>query len=81
MELQLKDSTYLTPPEPDLKTQYERWEDVILEDQLTQDRLARHLASSTVLNEKYITLVPDKVGHHDFWMRYNIINNIIIMDH
>lgn len=32
--------------------------------------MARHLTSSEILNEKYLSLVPEKLSHMDFWKRY-----------
>ncbi|XP_055390421.1 BSD domain-containing protein 1-A-like [Condylostylus longicornis] len=69
-ELQNNDKTYTEAPEPELKQQYRRWMEVIEQDQFTQDRLAKHLTGSEILNDKYISLVPDKVSHMDFWQRY-----------
>lgn len=32
--------------------------------------MARHLTSSEILNEKYLSLVPEKLPHMEFWKRY-----------
>lgn len=32
--------------------------------------MARHLTNSEILNEKYLSLVPDKLTHMEFWKRY-----------
>lgn len=40
------------------------------QDQFTQNRLAKHLASSEILNEKYLSFVPEQVPHMEFWKRY-----------
>lgn len=32
--------------------------------------MARHLTNSEILNEKYLSLVPDKLPHMEFWKRY-----------
>lgn len=69
-ELQLNDETYLKPPEAQLVENYNRWIEVTEQDQFTQNRLAKHLASSEILNEKYLTFVPDQVPHMEFWKRY-----------
>jgi len=69
-ELQLNDETYLKAPEAQLIENYNRWIEVTEQDQFTQNRLARHLASSEILNEKYLSFVPEKVPHMEFWKRY-----------
>lgn len=69
-EMQAVPATYLQPPESFLAENYQRWMEVTEQDQFTQNRLAKHLASSEILNEQYLTLVPDQVSHMDFWQRY-----------
>lgn len=69
-EMQAVPATYLQPPETFLAENYHRWMEVVEQDQFTQNRLAKHLASSEILNEKYLTLVPDQVSHMEFWQRY-----------
>lgn len=69
-ELQLNDETYLRPPEAQLLENYNRWIEVTEQDQFTQNRLAKHLASSEILNEKYLSFVPEQVPHMEFWKRY-----------
>lgn len=69
-ELQSMDTTYLEEPADELSEKYKRWMEVVEQEQFTEPRLARHLASSTILNEQYVTLVPGKVAHMDFWKRY-----------
>lgn len=69
-ELQSADETYLTAPAVSLHENYMRWLEVTEQDQFTQSRLAKHLASSEILNEKYLVLVPDSCAHMDFWQRY-----------
>lgn len=69
-ELQSMDGTYLEEPADELSEKYKRWMEVVEQEQFTEPRLARHLASSTILNEQYVTLVPGKVAHMDFWKRY-----------
>lgn len=44
--------------------------EVVEQDQFTQNGLAKHLASSEILNEKYLALVPDQIPHMEFWQRY-----------
>lgn len=56
-EMQAVPATYLQPPETFLAENYHRWMEVVEQDQFTQNRLAKHLASSEILNEKYLTLV------------------------
>lgn len=69
-ELQQMDGTYLEEPCDELSEKYKRWMEVVEQEQFTEPRLARHLASSTILNEQYTALVPSKVAHMDFWKRY-----------
>lgn len=69
-ELQSMEGTYLEEPSDELSEKYKRWMEVVEQEQFTEPRLARHLASSTILNEQYIALVPSKVAHMDFWKRY-----------
>ncbi|XP_055694457.1 BSD domain-containing protein 1-A-like [Lutzomyia longipalpis] len=69
-ELQGKDETYLTEPSDDLAEKYQRWLQVVEQDQFTEQRLAKHLTGSQILNEKYLSLVPDSVPHMEFWKRY-----------
>lgn len=69
-ELQSMDGTYLEEPADELSEKYKRWMEVVEQEQFTEPRLARHLASSTILNEQYVALVPAKVAHMDFWKRY-----------
>ncbi|XP_035892773.1 BSD domain-containing protein 1-A-like [Anopheles stephensi] len=69
-ELQANNDTYLEEPADELREKYKRWMEVVEQEQFTEPRLAKHLASSTILNEKYVTLVPAKVAHMNFWKRY-----------
>lgn len=69
-ELQANDSTYLTQPDSSLNDNYRRWLEIIDQDQFTQNQLAKQLAGSEILNEKYLSLVPEKVSHMEFWKRY-----------
>lgn len=68
-DLQKNDKTYLEAPKDELIEKYKMWMEVVDQDQFTQNRLARHLASSEILNEKYVTLVPEKLPHMEFWQR------------
>lgn len=69
-ELQANESTFLTPPDSSLNDNYRRWLETIDQDQFTQNQLAKQLAGSEILNEKYLSLVPEKVSHMEFWKRY-----------
>lgn len=69
-ELQGNDNTYLQEPADELNSQYRRWLEVIEQDQFTEPRLTRQLTNSQILNEKYLSLVPAKVSHMEFWKRY-----------
>lgn len=69
-ELQANESTYLSSPDATLQENYQRWLEIVDQDQFTQNQLARHLTSSEILNEKYLSLVPDKLPHMEFWKRY-----------
>ncbi|GJQ78599.1 hypothetical protein Trydic_g11707 [Trypoxylus dichotomus] len=68
-ELQKNDSTFLTDPETALQKRYHCWLEII-DDQLSEQKLNKHLTASTILNEKYIKLVPERVSHALFWKRY-----------
>lgn len=69
-ELQSNNATYLTAPDPSLTENYQRWLEIIDQTQFTQNQLAKHLSSSDILNEHYLTLVPDQIPHMEFWKRY-----------
>lgn len=69
-ELQANEATYLSSPDASLQENYQRWLEIVDQDQFTQNQLARHLTSSEILNEKYLSLVPDKLPHMEFWKRY-----------
>lgn len=69
-ELQANQATYLTSPDATLQENYQRWLEIVDQNQFTQNQLARHLAGSEILNEKYLSLVPEKVPHMEFWKRY-----------
>lgn len=69
-ELQANEATYMQPPDATLQENYQRWLEIVEQDQFTQNQLARHLTNSEILNEKYLSLVPEKVPHMEFWKRY-----------
>lgn len=69
-ELQGNEATYLTAPDATLQENYQRWLEIVDQTQFTQNQLARHLACSEILNERYTNLVPEKVSHMEFWKRY-----------
>lgn len=69
-ELQANDATYVQKPADELASQYRRWLEVIEQDQFTEPRLTKQLTNSQILNEKYLSLVPAKVSHMEFWKRY-----------
>ncbi|KAF5296129.1 hypothetical protein FQR65_LT10299 [Abscondita terminalis] len=68
-ELQKNEKTFLEDPDPSLDQQYQCWLEII-ESQLDDDRLAKHLSNSNTLNNQYLLLVPDRVSHQQFWKRY-----------
>ncbi|XP_017779681.1 PREDICTED: BSD domain-containing protein 1-like isoform X2 [Nicrophorus vespilloides] len=68
-ELQKDELTFIQDPDPSMKKQYEYWLEII-DDQLSEDRLSKHMLSSLTLKNQYISLVPLKVGHELFWKRY-----------
>lgn len=67
--MQNDENTYLTEPEADLAKQYQSWLEVI-EEQFSEERLARQLKNSSTLNKRYLELVPDKISAEIFWRRY-----------
>lgn len=69
-ELQANEATYMAPPDSTLTENYQRWLEIVEQDQFTQNQLAKHLSSSEILNENYLSLVPDKISHMEFWKRY-----------
>lgn len=69
-ELQANDDIYLVEPDLELAEKYQRWMEVVDQDQFTQQRLDKQLASSQILAEKYEALVPKQVTHMNFWQRY-----------
>lgn len=69
-ELQTNEATYLAPPDDTLAENYQRWLEIVEQDQFTQNMIERHLSSSEILKEHYLRLVPETVSHMDFWKRY-----------
>lgn len=69
-ELQTNEATYLSPPDDTLSENYQRWLEIVEQDQFTQQQIERHLNSSEILKEHYLRLVPDTISHMDFWKRY-----------
>lgn len=69
-ELQTNDATFLQEPVDELAPQYKRWLEVVEQEQFTEPRLTKQLTNSQILNEKYLSLVPEKVSHMEFWKRY-----------
>lgn len=67
-ELQKNEKTFTQDPEETLFSKYECWLEIV-DEQLTEERLTKHLTSSQMLNKQYLTLVPDKVSHQMFWKR------------
>ncbi|KAJ8979469.1 hypothetical protein NQ317_002819 [Molorchus minor] len=68
-ELQKDPTTFLCDPEPELGKQFQCWLEII-DDQLSDDRIAKHVNSSEILKNQYAKLVPDIVEHQLFWKRY-----------
>lgn len=68
-ELQKNEKTFTQNPEECLNKKYECWLEII-DDQLSEERLTKHLTSSVTLNNQYLSLVPDQVSHQLFWKRY-----------
>lgn len=69
-ELQANDATYTQEPVDELAPQYKRWLEIVEQEQFTEPRLTKQLTNSQILNEKYLSLVPEKVSHMEFWKRY-----------
>ncbi|KAJ8923940.1 hypothetical protein NQ315_006716 [Exocentrus adspersus] len=68
-ELQKDPNTFLCDPEAELSKQFHCWLEIV-DDQLSDERIARHVNSSEVLKQQYAKLVPDIVEHQLFWKRY-----------
>lgn len=69
-ELQKTPETYMCDPEPPLRKQYEAWLEILDSEQLSDDRIAKHVNSSEVLKKYYAKLVPDILEHQLFWKRF-----------
>ncbi|XP_030757066.1 BSD domain-containing protein 1-like isoform X1 [Sitophilus oryzae] len=69
-ELQSNPETYMYDPEPKLQKQYDCWLEILDTDQLSDDRIAKHVNSSEVLKKFYAKLVPEILEHQLFWKRY-----------
>lgn len=67
-ELQKTDTTFTEDPDDELKKKFECWLEIV-DDQLSEDRINKHLKSSVVLRNQYEKLVPDTVPHTLFWKR------------
>lgn len=68
-ELQKTEATFINDPEESLIKKFECWLEII-DDQLSEERINKHLKSSIVLKNQYDKLVPDTVPHSLFWKRY-----------
>lgn len=69
-DLQVNDITYLQSPDETLAEKYQRWLEIVDQEQFTQNQIERHLNGSEILREHYSRLVPEMVSHMDFWKRY-----------
>lgn len=67
-ELQKDPNTFICDPEENLSKQYQCWLEII-DDQLSDDRIAKQVNSSEILKKQYAKLVPEFVEHHTFWKR------------
>ncbi|XP_065167398.1 BSD domain-containing protein 1-B-like isoform X1 [Atheta coriaria] len=68
-ELQKSESTFTDDPDESSVKQYQSWLEII-DDELSEERLSRHLLKSQMLKDQYTSLVPLKVEHGAFWKRY-----------
>ncbi|XP_019880520.1 BSD domain-containing protein 1 isoform X2 [Aethina tumida] len=68
-QLQKDPVTYLADPDESLLKQFQCWLEIV-DDQLSSERIEKHLNSSSVLKNQYTQLVPDSVEHSIFWKRY-----------
>ncbi|RZC39233.1 BSD domain containing protein [Asbolus verrucosus] len=68
-ELQKNTDTFVNDPDEQLAKKFECWLEII-DDQLSEDRINKHLKSSIVLRNQYEKLVPEIVPHSLFWKRY-----------
>lgn len=67
-KLQKDRNTFINHPEEKLSKQFQCWLEMI-DDQLSDELIARHVNSSEILKQQYAILVPDFVEHHMFWKR------------
>lgn len=67
-DLQNDPNTYLCEPEETLQKQFQCWLEIV-DDQLSDDRITKHVNSSEVLKRQYAKLVPDFVEYQTFWKR------------
>ncbi|VEN61286.1 unnamed protein product [Callosobruchus maculatus] len=68
-DLQKNTDTFLRDPNEELTKQFKCWLEIV-DDQLSDDRIAKHVNSSEILKRQYAKLVPEVVEHHLFWKRY-----------
>ncbi|CAH1117277.1 unnamed protein product [Phaedon cochleariae] len=68
-KLQSDPTTFLSDPDETLQKQFQCWLEII-DDQLSDDRIAKQVNSSEVLKRQYAKLVPEVVEHQIFWKRY-----------
>lgn len=66
-ELQKNAETFVKDPEQ--KEKFDCWLQVI-EDDLTEERIGKHLSSSLVLRRQFEKLVPEVITKDQFWKRY-----------
>lgn len=67
-DLQNDPNTYLCEPEERLQKQFQCWLEIV-DDQLSDERITKHVNSSEVLKKQYAKLVPDIVEYRTFWKR------------
>ncbi|VEN61283.1 unnamed protein product [Callosobruchus maculatus] len=72
-DLQKNTDTFLRDPNEELTKQFKCWLEIV-DDQLSDDRIAKHVNSSEILKRQYAKLVPEVVEHHLFWKRMHLIN-------
>ncbi|CAH1965575.1 unnamed protein product [Acanthoscelides obtectus] len=68
-DLQKNADTFLKDPDESLSKQFRCWLEIV-DDQLSDDRIAKYVNSSEILKRQYAKLVPEVVEHHLFWKRY-----------
>lgn len=67
-DLQKDEKTFTEDLEENLRRKFECWLE-ILDEQLSEERLNKHLKSSAVLKKQHEKLVPEIVPHLLFWKR------------